>query len=215
MSEIIYLSNVRLSFPHLVEPHASPLNPNAPKKYSADFIMEPNHASIQQFMQRYAAMAQEKWKEHAQQVMQMIQADRKLRCYGSGDEKQDKKTFKPYAGYAGNVFISANKDQTPQMIQPDGTPVDPTNTMAYQALARKMYGGCRVNAAVRPWLQENNFGRGIRCDLIAIQFVGDDEPFGEAAADASAMFGAVAAPAGNAPSPNGATAPFPSFMMPQ
>ena len=69
--------------------------------------------------------------------------------------------------------------------------------MAFQQLARKMYGGCRVNAAVKPWLQENKHGRGIRCDLIAVQFASDDTAFGEGAVDASNLFGAVApAPAG-------------------
>jgi hypothetical protein len=58
-----------------------------------------------------------------------------------------------------------------------------------------MYGGCRVNAAIKPWLQSNAYGNGVRCDLVALQFAGDDTPFGEGAADASGMFGAVAAPA--------------------
>ena len=95
------------------------------------------------------------------------------------------------------MFITAGRDSQPQMIQADGTPIDPTNTMAYQQLARKMYGGCRVNAAVKPWLQENKHGRGIRADLIAVQFASDDTPFGEGAVDASNLFGAVAGvPAG-------------------
>jgi len=217
MSDVIFLSNVRLSFPHLVEPHASPMNPSAPKKYSADFIMTQDNPGFVQFMQRYAALAGEKWGPNAQTVMQMIQADRKLRCYGSGAEKVDKKSFKPYAGYDGMVFISANKDQMPQMIQADGKPTEMGNTMAYQALARKLYGGCYVNAAIKPWIQENNFGRGIRCDLVAVQFAADGEPFGEGAADVSGMFGAVAAPmaAPAAPGVPMPTAPFPSFMTPQ
>jgi hypothetical protein len=161
-------------------------------------------------MQRYGAMALEKWKEHAQTVMGMIQADRKLRCYGRGEEKVNKKTFQPYDGYAGHVFITAGRDSQPQMIQADGSPIDPANTMAYQQLARKMYGGCRVNAAVKPWLQENKHGRGIRCDLIAVQFAGDDTPFGEGAVDASGLFGAVAgAPAA---APGFAPAGMPGFM---
>jgi hypothetical protein len=208
MSDVIMLSNVRLSFPHLVEPHASPLNPNAVKKYSADFIMPQDHPGFAQFMAQYAALAQAKWGTNAQSVMQMIQADRKLRCYGSGNEKVDKKTFQPYSGYANNVYISANKDQAPQMIQADGKPTDLGNTMAYQALARKMYGGCYVNAAIKPWVQENSFGRGIRCDLVAIQFFQDGEAFGEGAADASTLFGAVAGAAPAAPA-------FPAFLMPQ
>ena len=89
------------------------------------------------------------------------------------------------------VYITAGRDNPPQMIQDSGQPVDPANTMAYQQLARKMYGGCRVNVAVKPWLQENKHGRGVRCDLIAVQFAGDDTAFGEGNIDASALFGAV------------------------
>ena len=220
MSDIIFLSNVRLSFPHLAEPQRQ-VNEQTGKErisYNCEFIMPQDHQGFQQFMQRYGALALDKWKEHANQVMQMIQADRKLRCYGKGEEKVNKKTFQPYDGYAGHVFITAGRDQQPQMIQADGTPVDAGNTMAYQQLARKMYGGCRVNAAVKPWLQENKHGRGIRCDLIAVQFAADDTAFGEGAVDASNLFGAVAsAPAGMfGAAPQAAPAPamgLPPFMM--
>jgi len=196
MSDIIFLSNVRLSFPHLAEPQKQVNEATGATRisFNAEFIMPQDHAGFQQFMARYGAMALEKWKEHAQTVMGMIQNDRKTRCYGVGTEKVNKKTFKPYDGYAdtGAVFITAGRDTAPQMIQADGSPVDPANTMAFQQLARKMYGGCRVNAAVKPWLQDNKHGRGIRCDLIAVQFAGDDTAFGEGAVDASNLFGAVA-----------------------
>jgi hypothetical protein len=164
-------------------------------------------------MTRYGALALEKWKEHAQVVMGLIQNDRKTRCYGRGEEKVNKRTFQPYDGYAGHVFITAGRESQPQMIQADGSPVDAANSMAYQQLARKMYGGCRVNAAVKPWLQDNKHGRGIRCDLIAVQFAGDDTAFGEGNVDASGMFGAVAAGAmpgfAAAPAPAMPAAPFP------
>jgi hypothetical protein len=224
MSDIIFLSNVRLSFPHLAEPQKQVNEATGATRisYNTEFIMPQDHAGFQQFMARYGAMALEKWKEHAQTVMSMIQNDRKTRCYGVGTEKISKKTFKPYDGYgdAGAVFITAGRDSAPQMIQADGSPVDPANTMAYQQLARKMYGGCRVNAAIKPWLQDNKHGRGIRCDLIAVQFAADDTAFGEGAADASGLFGAVAgAPAGfGAVAPAGMpAAPFaqpglPSFL---
>jgi hypothetical protein len=193
MSEIILLSNVRLSFPHLAEPQRQVNESNGKERisYNCEFIMPQDHAGFQKFMATYAAMALEKWKEHAQTVMGMIQSDRKLRCFGRGEEKVNKKTFQPYDGYAGHAFITAGRDSAPQMIQADGQPIDPANTMAYQMLARKMYGGCRVNAAIKPWLQENSYGRGVRCDLIAVQFAGDDGAFGEGAVDASKLFGSV------------------------
>jgi hypothetical protein len=220
MSEIIFLSNVRLSFPHLAEPQRQ-VNEQTGKErisYNCEFIMPQDHAGFQQFMQRYGALALEKWKEHAQAVMAMIQQDRKTRCFGMGAEKINKKTFQPYDGYAGHVFITAGRDNPPQMIQADGAPIDPANTMAYQQLARKMYGGCRVNAAIKPWPQDNKHGRGIRCDLIAVQFAGDDTPFGEGAVDASGMFGAVAAAPAGMFAPAAAPAPamgLPPFMMGQ
>ena len=206
--EIIFVSGARCSFPHLVEAHKNKMAaPTAVAKFSVDLILPSDHPALAQFMQRYAEMAQAKWAENASTVMQMIQSDRKLRCYGSGTEKIDKKTFKPYSGYDGGVFISASRENAPQMIQLDGKPVDAANTMAYQALARKMYGGCYINAAIRPWIQDNNYGRGIRCDLVAVQFAKDGEAFGEGVADASNMFGAVAAPAAPA-------AQAPAFAMP-
>ena len=225
MSEIIYLSNVRLSFPHLAEPQRQVNEATGKERisYNCEFIMPQDHAGFTQFIQRYGSMVLEKWKEHAQTIMGMIQNDRKLRCFGRGEEKINNKTFQPYDGYAGNVFITAGRDSQPQVIQADGQPIDPTNTMAYQQLTRKMYGGCRVNAAVKPWLQENKHGRGVRCDLIAVQFAGDDTPFGDGAVDASNLFGAVAgaAPAGFAPASMpaapfpGASGGMPPFMMGQ
>jgi hypothetical protein len=211
MSDIIFLSDVRLSFPHIAEPQKQVNEATGAQRisYNAEFLMPENHPGFQQFMARYGAIALEKWAEHANTVMQMILADRKLRCFGRGEEKVNKKTFKPYDGYAGNVYLTAGRDQAPQMIQADGQPVDPNNTMAYQALARKMYGGCRVNAAIKPWPQVNKHGNGIRCDLIAVQFLRDDVAFGEGAADASGMFGSVA---GGATPFNVAGAPFAPAM---
>lgn len=220
MSDIIFLSNVRLSFPHLAEPQrkVSPETGKERVSYSADFIMPADHAGFKAFMTKINEMALAKWKEHAAQVMQMINGDRKLRCFGDGNQKVNSKTFQPYDGYAGNLYVTAGRDTPPQVIQADGSPIHPTNTMQYQALTRAMYGGCRVNVAVKPWLQENKHGRGIRADLVAIQFAGDDKPFGEGAVDASAMFGAVqAAPAGFTAQPVAQAAPMglPPFMMGQ
>lgn len=207
MSDVILVSGV-LSFPQLVEPRA--YQEGQAKKYSADIILDQNSDDWKRFMQSVLTTAQLKWGENAQAVLQMCQSDRKLRAFGSGAEKVDKKTFKPYDGYEGKVYISANNSNPPQMIQSDGKAVDPANTLAYQALARKMYGGCTVNAAVKVWVQDNKYGRGIRCELVAIQFAKDGTPFGDALPDASNLFGAVAAPATGA-TPAGMA--FPSFMQ--
>lgn len=211
MANEIYLTNVRLSFPKLIEAQASAA-PGSAKKFGADLILPQGDQQFARFMAEIGNVATTKWKDMAPAVLQHIQTDRKLRCFGNGNEKVDGKTMKPYNGYPNMVYIgaSANEDRPPLMVRPDGTQVDNTNTMERQALARKLYGGCYVNVVVRPWCQDNQFGRGVRCELIAVQFAKDGEAFGEAPADVSGMFGAVAAPADApaAPAFFGATPPW-------
>lgn len=211
---IVYLEKVRLSFPHIAEPQINKLNPSK-ATYNAEFIMSADHAGYKKFMAIYAQLAAAKWGDKAQAVMQMIHADRKQRCYGNGDEKINKKTFQPYDGYAGQVFISAaNNRGMPQIIRADGSVCE--NGMEAQQLARKMYGGCYVNAAVKPWLQDNQHGRGVRCDFIAIQFAADGEPFGESAPEVTGMFGAVAGGQAAAPAPAAPQMPgMPDWMSGQ
>ena len=217
MSEIVYLSNVRLSFPHFVEPQRTKNEQTGKERisYNCELLMSPDHDGFKKFMQLYSKMMTEKYKEHAQSVMTLIQNDRKSRCYGQGEEKVNKKTFQPYDGHVGMVYITAGKDTRPQVFKQDGTLVDPMNTMEYQQVVREMYAGCRVNAAVKPWLQDNQHGRAVRCEIIAIQFAGNDTPFGEGQVDVSGMFNPVntaPAPAFLAPQPQNSSMPFPPFM---
>lgn len=212
MANIIFLSNVRVSFPQLVEAKASvkpsPENPKPKEKFSVDCILTPDNPSFGKFMAEVQVAMAAKWADKAPAILNMINADRKLRCYGKGDEKIGLKSLVVHPGYAGNLFIGANNEDRPQMIRPDGSAVESSNTMEYQAIARTIYGGCYANVAVSPWLQDNVQGRAVRCNLIAVQFLKDGEPLGEAQADASAMFGAVAAAPAAAPA--GVT--FPGFM---
>lgn len=190
---LVFLSNVRLSFPTLVEPKSQ--KGSTKKKYSADFLLTKDHPSFTNFMQAVNKIAVEKWKENATAVMAMLNNDRKLRCYGKGEEKVNQKTFKVYDGYPDHVYISANQldSKIVQMIRPDGTSVPSSDVLEYQSLARKLYGGCYVNAVVKPWPQDSiDHGKGMRCELFAVQFAKDGEAFGEAPLDTSAMFKPVA-----------------------
>ena len=193
MAETIQLSKVRLSFPKLVEATAPQGTPGAAKKFGADFLMPADHPDYARFMNEVGTAANIRWKETAGQILQMIQGDRRMCCYGSGAEKVDKKTLKPYVGYGDMVYLTGSSDENhpPLMVRADGTVVDNANTMERQQLARKLYGGCYVNVALRPWIQDNQFGRAARCEIVAVQFAADGEAFGEAPPDVTGMFGAV------------------------
>lgn len=218
-NDVIYLSEVRLSFPNLVAPQVQKNEGGTERiSYNCDLISPPDHPGYAMFMKSYSERAAEEWKQNAQQIMQMVHADRKSRCYGSGAEKIDKKTFQPYIGYAGNVYISCSSKNPPQMILPNGSPANPSDTMAYKALAMKLYGGCYVNAAIRPWFQkpnpQKNYSYGIRCDIVAVQFCKDGEPFGEGRPDVTGMFGQVAGAPAAPGVPGFAAPPMPGVPFP-
>ena len=191
MAEIIYLTNARLSFPKIIEAVSNKNFPDQGKKFGADLILPTDSADYARFMAEVTREAMEKWKDKAGAILQMCQNDRKLRCYGKGAEKINQTTMQVYDGYQGDVVYltsSADEDHAPKIIRPNGTTCD--NPIEREQLARKMYGGCYVNAAVRPWLQDNKFGKAVRCQLIAVQFNGDGAPFGESEVELKG-FGAV------------------------
>ena len=202
MAEIIQLSNVRLSFPNLVEAKLPKGVPNGTAKFNADFILTPDHPDYGRFMLAVKGVATEKWKEQAVARLNAMQAERRMRCFGEGSEKVNQTTLKIYDGYEGMRYIgaSANADNPPVMVRPNGSVVDSTNTMERTQLARKLYGGCFVNAAVRPWAQDNQFGKAIRCELVALQFLKDSTPFGEET-NVEGMFKAVTPDAAPAAAP--------------
>lgn len=207
MGELVYLKNVRNSFPHYAQPHAPQGNTTAEKKYQGDFIMNPDDENWRNVWSAINKVAAEKWAEHAGAVINMINNDKRVRCYGQGAEKVSKKTMSVLDGYDGKVFVSAKNAQRPQIIKADGTAIDSANDIAYQAEVRKMYGGCRVNVALEIYALDDKNGRQIRGSLVALQFAGDDAPFGsDSTPDASHLFGQVNASGSNL-SPAGAPVP--------
>ena len=219
---LIYVT-ARISFPNIVDPQVTTNEKGETRtSYNCDLIMAATDPGFQKFMQTYQQMAVEKWKENAGQAMQMIQADRKSRCYGAGEEKVSKKTFAIHQGYAGNVFITARSERQPKIVDDTGVEVPVANTMQVRNVASRIEGGMIVNAVIKPWLQQNVHGAGVRCDLVALQFAKDDGTrFAAAAVDTSGMFGAIAgaAPAaaavpGFAPVAPMPTAPFPAAAAP-
>lgn len=194
----VRLDRVRLSFPSIVEPQVQKDDKGADKepKYNAEFIMAPDHPAWPRYHQIVQLVAAAKWKDKAQLVLNSLQMERNKRKWGWGQEKFKKTTMEPYAGYTGMVFLGAASKLMPQIYDADGNLIPPSNTMMCKELARKMYGGCWVNAVIKPWCWDNKQGgSGVSNDFLAIQFLADDEPFGEGQSDASDLMGATPAAA--------------------
>lgn len=187
--ENIALSNVRLSFPKLITPE--PSSPGADPTFGCSFLLAPNDPQFANFMSLVGLCAETKWKEKAAIFLRQIENDMRQRCYGLGDNKLKAATGIPYEGYPGMYYISASSraDRPPLIARSeDGQLVDNNNTMERTTAARKLYGGCYVNARIGLWAQDNQYGKGIRCNLFALQFQGEGTPFGDSGPDLTDAF---------------------------
>ena len=181
--ELIRLNKVRLSFPTLVTPKAFAAGQD--EKYSADFIFPADHPDMKKFKEEGIKLAMAKWGDEAGPIIEMIKQTKKLRCFGKGSERINMKTGKVYDGYneEGAEYLSANSSDKPDLYGADGQKL---------MNATRLYGGCFVNAYVKPWIQNNKYGKAIRCDLVAIQFDSDGESFGAQRPDTEGLFQRVA-----------------------
>lgn len=165
---IVKLKNVRLSFPALHE--ARGFQGSKPA-FSAVFLLnkKANIAEIALIKKAIETVTKEKWPKGTPKNM-------KPPCLHDGSEKED------VDGYGDDMmYVSARSSKRIPVVGPDLTPLTEEDG--------KPYAGCFVNASIRLWAQDNEFGKRINAQLRVVQFLRDGEPFGEKPADAEAELG--------------------------
>lgn len=176
----IKLKNVRLSFPTIFKAEA--YQPGQDPKYSATFILD-------------EATDKNSVAELKNAINKLIELEfggnsKALASVGlrSGEEKvNDDGSYKDGFG-PGTQFISASNKSRPQVV-------DRNPSIPLTAEDGKIYAGCRVNALVRvnamngkSWKPDPSFGKKIIFSLLAVQFDGNGEAFGEARVDVESAF---------------------------
>ena len=162
---IILLKNVRLAFPVLWTPRASPTNDGKPGKlkYSASLIMAPDHPDVAKLKALIISIAKAKWADKSEVILKGLKAQDKL-CLHDGDTKAT------YAGFAGNLFVSANSDNRPSVFDRTKAPLAESDG--------KPYAGCYVNASIDVWAQDSTqWGKRVNAQLRGVQFVRDGDAF--------------------------------------
>lgn len=174
----VKLKAVRLSFPDLFE--AVQYEGTGPFKYRASFLFEPGSENEKLLKTAMKEVAEEEWKGKAEAVLTNAADDSKLRFIIDGNKKT-------YDGYKDMLVVTATRDQSkgrPMVLNkkpknPDGTPNYVTQTDGV------VYAGCYVNATIEVWAQNNKFGKTVRAQLLAVQFVKDGDAFGGGSAKGS------------------------------
>jgi hypothetical protein len=170
MAQKLKLSNVRIAFAaDLFVAKTQGDNPIA--KFACTFLINPTDPQIIAINKAIDAAATEKFGAKAAMALKGMRATEK-----AGLRDGDLKT---YAGYAGNMYLSASNTMRPTVIDADKTPL---------VLADgKPYSGCIVNASVELWAYDHpTGGKGISATVLGVQFVKDGEKFGSGSSVADA-----------------------------
>lgn len=151
----IKLSNVRLSFPNLFS--TSIFAGDDTGKYDATFLLDKTEHQVQikEIEAGIVALTKETFKGKAL-------PDDKI-CLKDGNETEREEQ-------QDRMVIKASSKKRPLVIDRDRTPLTEEDN--------KIYAGCRVNAIISLWAQDNQYGKRINASLEGVQFCAHDEPFG-------------------------------------
>jgi len=173
----VILKNVRLSYPSLFKATSftgQDGNTSDPK-YSGTFIMdkEENAADIKKLEAAINKMVKENFKGNHKALKGV--------CLRDGAEKTDD-AGDPKDGYGDAVmFTTAANKSRPQIVgRNKSVPITEEDGV--------IYAGCYVNVVIGLWAQSNGFGKRVNANLLAVQFVGDGTPFGEASVNVDEVF---------------------------
>jgi hypothetical protein len=154
------LRNVRVAFPKFFEAEA--IDDGKPT-YGGLFILGTDHPQLAEIKAKMQAVAKDKWKDKAVEVYKALDKSDKLALH-DGDTKA-------YDGFAGNLFVSANSQESarPTVIDQNKSPLTVKDG--------KPYAGCYVNVSLDFWAQDNGFGKRINAQLRGVQFLRDGDAF--------------------------------------
>ena len=155
------IRNVRCSFPNLWEPQVKTEN-GVTTTYPCGLtlILDPTeHAQIiAQLRKEIAAV-----KASNKVIAKAVETNPSLCCLRKADRDE-------YGEDALVLKANAGKDRSVIVLDKYSKPVADKSK-------DPIYSGCRVNAKVEIWGQENKWGKRINCKVLAVQFAGDDASF--------------------------------------
>lgn len=171
----LILSNTRIAFPQIFE--AKTVNGEGEPAFSASFLLEESNPCVATLRTAIEEVGKAKWGAKWAAVKKEIEAKDRTALH-DGDTKSD------YAGFPGNLFVTARNKVRPTVVDRDKTPL--------VAQDGKPYAGCYVNASIELWAQDNNYGKRINASLRSVQFVKDGEAFSGGGAGSADDFEEIA-----------------------
>jgi hypothetical protein len=171
------IDNVRAAFTDsLLKPEQ--FNGEGKFRCGCSLLLDPEHPQLASVKKAIEQAMTDKWgKDPKVLAANKKSAESKDKiCLRDGDLKPK------YAGFPGNVYLSAN-------CKGGDTEAEATRPTVYDAARNKItepskspiYSGCYVNALVE-FYADDRFGAAVNCTLVGIQFRKDGDAFGSAPA---------------------------------
>lgn len=93
--------------------------------------------------------------------------------FGDGNNYVSQETGEVVEGYAGHWYIKARAlPKNPPRVLRGREDIPRADA------DRVLYAGCKVNATINIWMQDNEHGRAVRFNLRGVQYAGQGEAFG-------------------------------------
>lgn len=174
---VIFLKNVRLSYPDLFEPKA--FEEGTPR-YGAQFLTDEGDANDKLIRKTIAEAIAEAFPDakHAASFKKKVEGQKGQFCYRDGDTVV-------YDSHQGHWFLAAHRgeDKGPPAIVDNKADPATGKPAVLTAASGRIYSGCYVNAKVEIWVQSGKY-TGVRATLLAVQFAADGEAFAGSPASA-------------------------------
>lgn len=167
----IVINNVILSFPSLWEPKVSAQGGTA--KYQAVFLLDKvsNTSDIAKIRAAMKTVGLAKWPKGIPKGVIPALKEASIKEYEGYDESR--------------MFVSTSSDQKPVVV-------DCAPSVRLDESDTKVQAGCIVNAFIKFWAQDNQYGKRINCQLCSVQFVDAGTPFGDKVPEPETVFSNIA-----------------------
>lgn len=154
----IKVMNVRFSYPHLKKAYKGKNDSGEPKFSVTGLLPKDTHKAAKKMID---TRIEEVLKENK---VKALASDKKFLKDGDESDKPENE---------GMWTISVRESRRPPLRDIDKEIVDPDDA------DEVFYGGCWGSILLRPWYQNNDYGKRVNAGLVAVRKSKDDEPFGE------------------------------------
>lgn len=184
----ILITNVRLSYAYLFKAYEGD---DGSRSFCSHLIIPTNHPQLTALDALIRRVAADTWKEKAGEVLTQLKGQDRLAIHRGDISKPGQDAYK------GQLYISSSSKIKPRIVACVGG----INQEIGEDHEMAPYSGCKANAIISVWAQNNKFGKRINAQLMGVQFVAHDQRLSGAGRVASIEeFGIVATDA-DSPAP--------------